>query len=265
MSAISASRRLGRTVHRRRRSIICLLAASGLLLWSAALQLAASLQRWVVFRASLSPVEVSAEDHLYDYFFPADPWEGIGTAAQLFGWGTLIQALGVAAMAAGVVLLPRRASAQGSAGPHRGMIAAFALAGELLLAAFLAAWFGAVGWHAIASGAAGTPSPLQHAATIGWLAVVALCVLGVRWMTALAPASAACFFLLGSTWPGIVVAMYMIAPLFAGGRSHDTSPWTETVMAATTAAAAISMLFAARSAAVPTLHLVRRVGSREVT
>ena len=217
---------------------------------SAALQLAASLQRWVVFRASLAPVEVSAEDHLYDYFFPADPWESIETAAQLFGWGTLVQALGVAAMATGVVLLPRRASGLGSGGPNHAKAATLALVGELLPAVLIAAWFGAVGWHALASGAAGTPSPLQNAGTIGWLAVVALCILGARWMSMLAPASAACFFLLGSTWPGIVVAMYMIAPLF-GGQSHDTSPWTETVMAATTAAAGVSMLLAARSAAAP--------------
>ena len=251
MSTISASRQLGRTVHRRRGSIVCLLAASVLFLCSAALQLAASLQRWVVFRASLAPVEVSAEDHLYDYFFPADPWESIETAAQLFGWGTLVQALGVAAMATGVVLLPRRAPGKRSASPNKAKSAALARVGELLLAVVLAAWLGAVGWHALASGAAGTPSPLQHAAMIGWLAVVALCILAARWMSALAPAAAACVFLLGSTWPGIVVATYMIAPVFAGGQSHDTSPWTETVMAATTAAAGISMLLAARSASVP--------------
>lgn len=81
------------------------LIAAVLFLGSAVLQLMASLQRWVVFRSSLTPEDRSAEDHLYDYTWPSAPWTPIGTAAELFGVGTLILAPGVVATAVGIVAL----------------------------------------------------------------------------------------------------------------------------------------------------------------
>lgn len=55
----------------------------------------------------------------------------------------------------------------------------------------------------------------------------------------------ACLFLIGSTWLGYFIATYQIAPIFAGYMSHDTAPWTETVVAVWTATAAVAMIFAA--------------------
>ena len=54
-----------------------------------------------------------------------------------------------------------------------------------------------------------------------------------------------CVFLLGSTALGYVLAAFLIAPIVAGEASHDTTPWTETVVAASTAAAGVAMILAA--------------------
>ncbi|WP_411732392.1 hypothetical protein [Paeniglutamicibacter sp.] len=237
MSAINDSGQLKRTVRPRRASIIWFLAAAVLFLASAALQLAASLQRWVVFSGSRSPEDTSVEDHLYDYSFPFDPWESIGTAAQFFGVGVLILALGVLAMAFGVLGLP------GAAG-SRSVI-------EIVLAILVAASFIMHGTHALVSGVTGAPSELQNTM---WLirtqllvGLASLIALASLWASRLRAAMAACLFLLGSTIVGEIVANFMIAPMIAGGTSHDTTRWSETVIAASTAAAAVSMLYAIKT------------------
>jgi hypothetical protein len=58
----------------------------------------------------------------------------------------------------------------------------------------------------------------------------------------------ACVFLIGSTALGGMLAASLIAPLIANGGSHDTTPWTESVVAASTAAAGLAMIFAAGAA-----------------
>jgi hypothetical protein len=69
-------------------------------------------------------------------------------------------------------------------------------------------------------------------------------VLLVLWRRRSWAATAACAFLIGSTGLGWFLASYLVAPLITGG-SHDTAPWSETVVAASTAAAGIAMILAA--------------------
>jgi hypothetical protein len=233
-----------RAVRVRRTSIACLLAAAGLFLVSAALQLAASLQRWVVFSGSRAPNEISVEDHRFDYYFAWDPWEHIGTTGQFFGTGILVQVLGLLAMAVGVLTQPVAAA--------RRVTAAALAAVESVLALLVAATFGVIGTHALVSGLNGTPSPLQGSSALFWALMLVgsagLVSLGLLWRARLRAAMAACAFLFGSTVMGYFMATYVIAPII-GGTSHDTAPWTETVVAASTGLAGVAMLFAVRALA----------------
>ena len=214
-------------------SVIGSLAAAVLFLVASALQLSASFQRWVVFRGSRTGDDRSAEDHLYDYSYPYDPWEPIGTAAQVYGVGLLLTAVGV-------LILPLGVAAMRQPRTRFGVVLAIV---EIVLAVLVAGALGIDGAHALISGLTGTPSPLQHTGAVGWIALLGLIGLGVTWHSSRA-AIATCAFLIGSTWLGYLLAAFFIAPLFAGG-SHDTTPWTETVIAATTAAAGIAMIVGA--------------------
>lgn len=211
-------------------SVIGSLIAAALFLVAAALQLTASLQRWVVFAGSRTGDDRSVEDHLYDYSYPYEPWEPIGTAAQLYGAGLLLTAVGVLILPIGVAAMRRR----------RTRYRVVLTIGEVVTAALVAGALGIDGAHALISGLTGTPSPLQHTGAVGWVAFFGLIALGVIWHSSRA-AVTTCAFLIGSTWLGYLLAAFVIAPLFAGG-SHDTTRWTETVVAATTAAAGIAML-----------------------
>lgn len=205
------------------------LIAAGLFFGSAALQLIASLQRWVVFRAA--NLEFVAENHLYDYSFPYAPWENAGTSAQLFGTATLLLALGVLATAFSVAAIPRT--------PRRRIAAAI----DAALGILVAGSFAITGAHALISGITGTPSPLYEYGALGWVAVVGLIILIVRWARRSPAAMMACLFLMGATGLGYFIAAFQIAPLLTGYASHDTTPWTETVVAIWTALAGTANLF----------------------
>lgn len=239
MSTIEASGQHRRTGPFPWASVIWSLTAAGLLLSSAVLQHIAAIQRWVVFNGSRGPTELSVEDHLFDYNFPTDAWVPVGTAAQVYGTGTLIQALGVLAMAFGVLALP------GAASRRRVVFAIM----EIVIALLVAAWLGLNGAHALVSGIIGTPSPLQHWWALDWIGVAGLVALGVLWWRRSWAAMIACAFLLGSSLMGYYfVASLMITPLITGYISHDTTPWTETVVATWTALAGVAMLLAAWAA-----------------
>lgn len=202
---------------------------AALLLASAALQLAASLQRWVVLRDSWSRDDYTIEDHRFDYTYPADPWEPLGTAAQVAGAGYVLLAAGVVAMARGATLRPGRS--------------------ERALVAVVAGSFGIDGIHAVLSGLLGVPTPWQFAGmlqlVLSTAAAVCLVLLGVRWSRGRWPASVACVFLVGNTVPGYLFAAFTIAPIVTGYQSYDSTPWTETIVAAFTALAALALLAAA--------------------
>lgn len=247
MSAINDSGHRQRTVRATRASILWMLAAAGLFVASAALQIIASFDKWIEFGGSRGPDPVWVEDHRFDYFFPGDPWESIGTTAQMFGTGLLIQAAGLMALAVGVMLLPRPESGRLASRP--------ANITEIVLALLVAATYVTLGAHAYVSGATGAPSSLQGSPVIVWVLMLVgfggLVALAVRWRTRSRAAMAASLFLLGTTFVGYLVCTYMIAPVVAGGASHDTARWTETVVGATTAAAAIAVIVAVALAARP--------------
>ena len=221
-----------RSVPRRGVSVPWSLAAAGLFLVSAAAQLVASLQRWVTASESWTRTDRLVEDNLFDYSYPADPWENIGTAAQYFGAGYLALSLGIVALV--------RAAPRDQAARMR------------LVAAVVAGSFALDGGHALVSGLINSPTPVQHVLVLQWLlslgAFLCLIVLGALWLRTSWPRTLACLFLLGATVPGYLWAMFTLAPLITGYQSHDTTPWTETIVAGSTAAAGVSLLLAAGAA-----------------
>ncbi|QHC58860.1 hypothetical protein [Rathayibacter sp. VKM Ac-2760] len=202
------------------------LLAAGALIASALLQVQASLQRWVTAREGWTREDRWVEDHLFDYTIPADPWERIGTTAQVHGLGALLIAVALLVMARAL-----------SAG------AVFRLTSIVV-----AAVFGLSGLHGVVSGLIGAPTPLQWPFLQMMLSLVPILGLGAlaaRSARRSLPTAFAYACLLGSTTPGLLVATFVIAPAITGFQSYDTTPWTETVVAATTGAAACAMLCAA--------------------
>lgn len=161
----------------------------------------------------------------------------IGTTAQFFGVGILIQAFAVVVMAIGIILAPKIA---------KGRYSIVAI-GEFGIAIVVAATFAVLGTHAFNSGIDGTPSPLQNMWALGHIGLLGLLALAWLWWRKLRTASVACLFLTGSTLMGYFLSMYLIAPIVTSGGSHDTARWTESVVAASTAAAAVAIIMAARA------------------
>ncbi len=214
--------------------VVLVLAASAVLL------LLASTQRWVTAWEHWDRADYWVEDHRFDYFFPADPWEPIGDAAQLFG-------AGYALIPIALLLL---------AGLARGR---WILAG--VLGAIVAGHpFALFGIHAVWSGLLGAPSPLAGPLSaygapgpLAWLVDADLLgiagLLGTAALVVALARSAAkewipvAVLLLPTTGLGYIVAAFGIAPMFADA-SYDTTRWTETVIAAWTALAALAALSA---------------------
>ncbi|MFU8946548.1 hypothetical protein ACLRGF_07410 [Mycetocola zhadangensis] len=210
---------------------IASLGAAALFVGAAALQLLAAIQRWVIFQPANG---ISVEDHLFDYSVPYEPWVPIGTAAQLYGVGMLLVALGVLLLPVSATLLRRPTEKRATA--------AVRMSGEFALAVIGACSLGVEGAHALVSGINGTPSFLQHWGALGWLSLLSLIALAVLWRTNRA-LMLACVFLIGSTSVGYLVSTFFIAPLISGG-SHDTARWTEAVVAGWAAAAGAAMVVA---------------------
>lgn len=239
MSDLPLSDQDNQALHPRRGAVSILLTSAVLFTGSAVLQFIASGQRWVVFAGSRAAGDISVEDHIFDYYFPGGDWEPIGTAAQFVGAGILISAFGILVMAIGMLLTP---------GAPRGWRTPIAAA-ELVLATAIAASLGVGGAHALISGFNGAPSALQDYLALSHVGFFGLIALALLWLRRLPAATAACLFLLGSTLVGYLVSTFLIAPLIAGETSHDTTRWTETVVAATTAGAAVTAGIAARRVA----------------
>jgi hypothetical protein len=212
----------------RRPAVSWFVIAGALYLGAAGLQLVAAIERWAVLRATGTRSGISIEDHLFDYSYPAAPWESLGSTAQFFGAGVLILASGLLAMARAV--------------PNSN--GAF----QRVLVIMVAVAFSATGAHALISGVVGAPTVLQFLPLrllLSLVECVGLILLSVRWLKPAWPASVACVFLLGNTILGDLLASVHIAPKIVGYQSHDTTPWTEAVVAVTTAAAGLVLLIAA--------------------
>ncbi|MFB2581365.1 hypothetical protein ACEXQD_08940 [Herbiconiux sp. P15] len=209
------------------------LVVAALWLASAALQVVASLERWVVAAGSWTRGDVSIEDHRFDYWWPADPWENVGAAAQLHGAGLLLLAIGV-------LLLPRAAPAR-----RHGLDGAVAVVVAIL--------FGFDGAHVLVSGLMGAPSPLQYVPLqllLAGVTAIGLVVLAANRFATSWPTALGCLVLVGATLPGYIVATFVIAPAITGYQSFDTTPWTETIPAVWTALAALLVLVTAAASAI---------------
>ncbi|GAA1877693.1 hypothetical protein GCM10009715_25520 [Paeniglutamicibacter psychrophenolicus] len=231
----------------RRARILWLAIAGSLFLLSFLVQLAAVLQRWVVPAGARGPRGLLIENHRYDYYFPVENWVPLGTTAQLFGLALLLQAIGVLAMAAGVMFLPDPTV------DHLRSVGIAAAACEALLAVLFAASFAVIGSHALVSGLTGAASGMPDATGLSWgvllAGVVPPLILAAMWRARLPAAGAACVFLLGTGFAGYLAAIYVISPLLAL-KAYDAR-WAESVQAASTGAAAVAM-------AVGALFLARR-------
>ncbi|MFF8186361.1 hypothetical protein ACF044_03775 [Microbacterium sp. NPDC016588] len=214
--------------------------AATLLLGSAALQYVAAAERWLVAPATWTRQDRWIEDHLFDYSYPADPWENIGTAAQWFGAGYLL-------LAAGVLVLAGRGH-----GPAYGL--------SRIAAVSTAACLGLTGVHAFASGVLGVPTflqwPILLLGVIAFAGLIVLVAVSIWSAPATALTSA---LLLMTTVPGYIFACFVIAPAVVGSSSYDTTPHTETVIAVATAAAAAVLLIAS------SISALRRMIARRPT
>jgi hypothetical protein len=231
MTAVGASGGSVQIARPRLTAVNGFLLAGALYLGAAGLQLVAAIERWVVLGAASTRGGIPVEDHLFDYSYPAAPWEGLGSTAQFFGAGVLLLALGFLAMARAV---PPSNSAF-----------------QRVLVIMVAVPLAGSGAHALISGVMGAPTILQASPLLLLLSLVecvGLISLSVWWLKRAWPASVACVFLLGNTIPGYLLASFQIAPAIVGYQSHDTTPWTEAVVAATAAAAALALLIAAGAA-----------------
>jgi len=87
---------------------------------------------------------------------------------------------------------------------------------------------------------------VQHVLVAQWVlsltAFVCLIILAVMSLPASRAVSLACLFLVGATVPGYLCASYAVAPIIIGYQSYDTTPWTETIVAGSTAAAGFCLL-----------------------
>ncbi|THG29892.1 hypothetical protein [Naasia lichenicola] len=177
------------------------LLAAGLLIGSSVLQILASLERWGPAANGWTRSDFLIEDHRFDYFFPAYPWEPIGSAAQLLGVGLLLLAAGIASFAIAV-----RPS---------GKSTSFVM--PALLSVIAAAPFGLLGLHALVSGITGRPAFADAAwyvfSLLSIVGLIALAVLSARHSIAWSVASIA---LIGSTLIGYIVSTFAVAPAVAG-------------------------------------------------
>jgi hypothetical protein len=232
MTTVDINHQRTKIVRSRQVSASWSLGAAGLLLAAAVLQLAASLERWVAITNSWARTDHLVEDHRFDYLYPSDPWENLGTTAQLSGAGFLLLALAVLVMCRGAVRHPRRI--------------------DRAIAAVVAGLFALDGLHGIISGATGTPTPVKYVVDLlALVSFIGLVVLAVRWFRSSWPSALACVLLMAITLPGYIVVAFVIAPGITNYQSFDTTPWTETIVAAFVALAAVAMLDAASAATLP--------------
>ncbi|MGB7981242.1 MAG: hypothetical protein WCF36_10695 [Candidatus Nanopelagicales bacterium] len=190
---------------------------------SGALMYAASWQRWAgacAWGQSEGGGCDQVQDHRYDFLPPIDPWEPVGSAAQLAGWSLIVLALIFA-------LLPWALT-----GEQPSPIAATAVVGSALAMV-------AVGVAAIRSGATGVVvDPVgSTVALYGWLLVPPV-LLSWWTVTARGWAAGAGGVLLFLATPFVAAFSYAVGP-------YDSQPWWEAISGLLTATAGVCLLGAA--------------------
>jgi hypothetical protein len=204
-------------------------ATSVLLASAGVLFVAAAWQRWwpACRRGGFdTDACVQLQSHEYDYLLVAEPWTPVGHAAELAGLALLLLA-GAAALLPFVLL--------------RGWRLRF----RLPLAAVPAASLALLGVQGLASGVTGRVEsvPLTWPAVVVW--GFAVPVLLVLWVAAVLQSNPD-----RRTASGLVLAVVLIAstplpvllilgPIAVNYVSYDTAPWSEAVMAAPLALAAL--------------------------
>ena len=226
MSAINDSSPVTRSARFRSAAFMFLLGAAVLLLASVVIQQQASIQRVEMFTGELEG-DVPG----------VDPREQFAATARLYGLSNILKALGILALAAGMLALPR------AAGRRRSVVAGS-------VAAILAAVaFGILAVLAMDEGSTGAQSLVMDPALplrmLLLLSIVGLVAAALWWRGTSRPAVIGCLFLLGSTVLGDFVANIFLAPLLAGHPWSESFGWTQVLVMGATAAAGISMLFAA--------------------
>lgn len=222
MSAINDSSRVTRSSRFRTASFTLLLAAAVLFLASVLIQQRASVQGWEVFSGDGPGI---------------DPQEQFAATARLFAVANALKALGILAMAAGVLALPRAAHRRRAV--VAGSVAAVLVAVSFGIHAMLAAGQGSTGVQSLVM------DPALPQRMLFLFCLVGLVAAAIWWRGTCRPAVIGCLFLLGSTVLGEFVANFFLVPLFAGHPWTDSFGWTGILAMASTAAAGISMLFAA--------------------
>lgn len=214
----------------RRASAAWRVIAAALLAASAALQLHASTARWITAAASWDDPEAGVQDGRFDHSFPSRDWVPLGDAAESHGVGMLLLALAVLAVARAV----RITGTTGALG-----------------VALVAGSFTAIGTNALVAGLTGTATPLGdaylpvHLLGLAGAAVVAVAVRRGRAPGGTAWDALGAVLILGNGLIGQLLALLAIAPAIWGGSYSDTPIHTESVVATSTACAAVAMLIAA--------------------
>lgn len=226
MSAINDSSRVTRSSRFRTASFTLLLAAAVLFLASVLVQQRASVQGWEVFTGAFSGDGPGI-----------DPQEQFAATARLFAVANALKTLGILAMAAGVLTLPRAAHRRRAV--VAGSVAAVLVAVSFGIHAMLAAGQGSTGVQSLVM------DPALPQRMLFLFCLVGLVAAAIWWRGTCRPAVIGCLFLLGSTVLGEFVANFFLAPLLAGHPWTDSFGWTGILAMASTAAAGISMLFAA--------------------
>ncbi|GAA1410814.1 hypothetical protein AUR04nite_33460 [Glutamicibacter uratoxydans] len=215
-----------------------MLAAAGLLLLSAILQLAAAASRWLIHPEGLGGSAPMAQDGVYDYFLASEPFAMIPGTSLPFGIGMLLQAAVIVLLAAS---LHRSMPGTGDSLRRAELLVGF------LLGFLAAAGPALIGYHALRIGLAGTAAGIFLLVEPAGLYILAasasaLLVLSIIALTRNVWAGIAMCFTVGSTLPGYLVASFLIAPLLAGDTSYDTTAGSEAIVAFSTLAAGLFVL-----------------------
>lgn len=203
-------------------------AVSLLMLASAAMSVVAAAQRWwpACPRGAFDTEACwRVQDHELDYLMPSDPWTPVGTAAQDAGVATLLLA-GAAALLP--LVLARRV---------RWL--------PVLLAVVVSASLTVVGLHQWTAGVTGQVQPATAALPAALLWAVVVPVVVVVWLVRTTSGERDRRRAVRARWLGAALVastplpVALLGPVLLLYGSHDTTPWSEAVIAVPLTIAAV--------------------------